>query len=160
MRTCHRAGAQRNLPLGASEIASRWNICFANVKCSLTRTWANFISHRAERDISQCATAHYFTFCFAKHFTVCICVCKFSASYAFIKDYKLFHLELICERIAQAKAPLCKGSCREATEGLSFTTPPSAFGCHLPLHRGGFFHLFVFKKIKPCIATFAMLAIE
>ena len=50
------------------------------------------------------------------------------------------------------KAPLCKGSCREATEGLqncrfyrkfsskrnifnpSVTAPP----CHLPLHKGGF----------------------
>ena len=31
--------------LRASEIASLWNICFANVKYSLTRMWANFISH-------------------------------------------------------------------------------------------------------------------
>ena len=31
--------------LQASEIASLWNICFANVKYSLTRMWANFISH-------------------------------------------------------------------------------------------------------------------
>ena len=30
--------------LWASEIASLWNICFANVKCSHMRTWANFIS--------------------------------------------------------------------------------------------------------------------
>ena len=42
--------------------------CFANVKCPLTRTWANFISHRARRDISQCAAAHYFTFCGSKTF--------------------------------------------------------------------------------------------
>ena len=32
------------------------------------RTWANFISHRAKRDISQCAIAHYFTFCESKTF--------------------------------------------------------------------------------------------
>ena len=60
---------QRNLPIWASEIASLWNICSANVKYSLTRTWANFISHRTKWDISQCALAHYFTFCLAKHFT-------------------------------------------------------------------------------------------
>ena len=38
------------------------------MKCPLTRTWANFISHRARRDISQCAPAHYFTFCGSKTF--------------------------------------------------------------------------------------------
>ena len=48
--------------LRSSEIASLWNICFANVKYSLTRMWANFISHRPKGDISQCAIAHYFTF--------------------------------------------------------------------------------------------------
>ena len=32
------------------------------------RTWANFISHRARRDISQYATAYYFTFCDSKTF--------------------------------------------------------------------------------------------
>ena len=68
LRTCHRAGTQRNLPFRASEIALRWNICSANVKCPLARTWANFISHRARRDISQCAGAHYFTFCGSKTF--------------------------------------------------------------------------------------------
>ena len=31
--------------LRASEIALLWNICFANVKYSLARMWANFISH-------------------------------------------------------------------------------------------------------------------
>lgn len=36
---------QRNLPLRASEIATLWNICFANVKYSLAQMWANFISH-------------------------------------------------------------------------------------------------------------------
>ena len=60
---------QRNLPLRASEIASLWNICFANVKYSLTRMWANFISHRTKWDISQCAIAHYFTFGNAEYFT-------------------------------------------------------------------------------------------
>ena len=47
------------------------------------------------------------------------------------------------------KAPLCKGSCRKATEGLfyhkffAFTIPPSAFGCHLPCSytREAFFYL-------------------
>ena len=38
------------------------------MKCPLARTWANFISHRARRDISQCAVAHYFTFCGSKTF--------------------------------------------------------------------------------------------
>ena len=38
------------------------------MKCPLARTWANFISHRAGRDISQCALAHYFTFCKSKTF--------------------------------------------------------------------------------------------
>ena len=38
------------------------------MKCPLTRTRANFISHRARRDISQCAPAHYFTFCGSKTF--------------------------------------------------------------------------------------------
>lgn len=38
------------------------------MKCPLVRTWANFISHRARRDISQCAVAHYFTFCGSKTF--------------------------------------------------------------------------------------------
>ena len=33
-----------------------------------SRTWANFISHRARRDISQYATAYYFTFCDSKIF--------------------------------------------------------------------------------------------
>ncbi len=36
---------QRNLPLLASEIAALRNINFVNVKYSLTRMWANFISH-------------------------------------------------------------------------------------------------------------------
>ena len=42
-------------------------------------------------------------------------------------------------------APLCKGSCRKATEGLSsydcsFYNPSVIFQgkCHLPLHKGGF----------------------
>jgi len=38
-----------------------------------------FISRRAERDISQCSTEHYFTFCGAKYFTICICDRKRSA---------------------------------------------------------------------------------
>ena len=38
------------------------------MKCPLARTWANFISHRARRDISQCAVARYFTFCGSKTF--------------------------------------------------------------------------------------------
>ena len=39
-------------------------------KCEMfaSRTWANFISHRARRDISQYATAYYFTFCVSKTF--------------------------------------------------------------------------------------------
>ena len=55
--------------LRASEIASLWNICFANVKCSLTRTWANFISHRTKWDISQFSQENYFTFGNAEYFT-------------------------------------------------------------------------------------------
>ena len=55
--------------LRASEIASLWNICFANVKYSLTWMWANFISHRTKWDISQCVVAHYFTFGNAEYFT-------------------------------------------------------------------------------------------
>ena len=54
---------QRNLPLRASEIATLWNICSANVKYSLTRMWANFISHCDRRE--QYFTIHkvnYFTF--------------------------------------------------------------------------------------------------
>ena len=39
--------------LWASEIASLWNICSANVKYSLMQMWANFISHRTQWDISQ-----------------------------------------------------------------------------------------------------------
>ena len=42
--------------LRASEIASLWNICSANVKYSLTRMWANFISHCDRRE-------QYFTMC-------------------------------------------------------------------------------------------------
>ena len=44
---------------------SEWNAC--------GREGIYFISHRAERDISQCSTEHYFTFCKAKYFTICIC---------------------------------------------------------------------------------------
>ena len=52
----------------------KWNrfaVKYLLRKCEMfaPRTWANFISHRARRDISQCALAHYFTFCLAKHFT-------------------------------------------------------------------------------------------
>jgi hypothetical protein len=50
---------------------SEWNAC--------GREGIYFISHRAERDISQCSTEHYFTFCEAKYFTICICVYKCSA---------------------------------------------------------------------------------
>ena len=45
--------------------------------------------------------------------------------------------------------------CREATEGLFlyafyvFTTPPSAFGIHLPVHWGGFFVQFCFRETPP-----------
>ena len=55
--------------LRASEIASLWNICSANVKYSLTRMWANFISHCDEgaifhnfrkEIISHSAHAEYF----------------------------------------------------------------------------------------------------
>ena len=39
-------------------------------KCEMfaLRTWANFISHQAKRDISQYAFAYYFTFCDSKTF--------------------------------------------------------------------------------------------
>ena len=59
---------QRNLPLRASEIATLWNICFTNVKYSLTRMWANFISHCDQivaKQWEQYFTIHevnYFTF--------------------------------------------------------------------------------------------------
>ena len=67
--------AQRNLPIWASEIASRWNICFANVKCSLREHGqisfhierSEIFHNRAKRLRSN--LAHYFTFCLAKHFT-------------------------------------------------------------------------------------------
>ena len=42
------------------------------------------------------------------------------------------------------RLPCAKGAVALATEGLFpailgfFTIPPSAFGCHLPLHKGGF----------------------
>ena len=45
--------------------------------------------------------------------------------------------------VHKPKAPLCKGSCRKATEGLFygrillFTIPPSRYASHLPLHKGG-----------------------
>ena len=47
-------------------------------------------------------------------------------------------------QILHKKAPLCKGSCHEVTEGLLiakvFATPPDKIKdfAHLPLHRGGF----------------------
>ena len=42
-------------------------------KCEMfaSRTWANFISHRTKWDISQYATAYYFTFCDSKTFHLC-----------------------------------------------------------------------------------------
>ena len=58
--------------LRASEIASRWNICFANVKYSLTRMWANFISHCIRRmQYFTIYAVNYFTFFRQeKYFTV------------------------------------------------------------------------------------------
>ena len=49
--------------LRASEIASLWNICFADVICSLARTWANFISHCDEGAIfhNSKLARNYFT---------------------------------------------------------------------------------------------------
>ena len=49
--------------LRASEIASLWNICIANVKYSLTRMWANFISHCDHRE-------QYFTMCVSTLFHI------------------------------------------------------------------------------------------
>jgi len=48
----------------------------------------------------------------------CICVHKSSASYALTKDYNQLFVCLKANELARTKAPLCKGSCREATEGL------------------------------------------
>ena len=65
----------------------------------------------------------YVVFCFCDH--------KSSASSAIIKDYNQISVYLQTNRLARSKAPLCKGSCREATEGLfndefsPFTIPPS-----------------------------------
>ena len=72
---------------------------------------------------------------------------KLSQSLHKIKRRTVWAVRLFCiakSRMFFGKAPLCKGSCRGATEGLFydkvllFTIPPSAFGCHLPLHKGGF----------------------
>ena len=55
-------------------LSGKWNrfaVKYLLRKCEMfaSRTRANFISRRTKWDISQCALAHYFTFCLAKHFT-------------------------------------------------------------------------------------------
>ena len=50
------------------------------------------------------------------------------------------------------RLPCVKGAVALATEGLFpailsfFTIPPSAFGCHLPLHKGGFLLVPLYHK--------------
>ena len=68
----------------------------------------------------------------------------FIASFAFVLQRlraKLIPLKMY-EYVQ--RLPCVKGAVAVATEGLFsdilsfFTIPPSAFGCHLPLHKGGF----------------------
>ena len=60
---------QRNLPFRASEIASRWNICFANVKCSL-RERGQISFHIEQGEIFHNMRQHIISrFAIAKHFT-------------------------------------------------------------------------------------------
>ena len=88
MRSALKDTAQRNKSLTGFVKCSSC-VKFAFSECNACgREGIYFISHRAERDISQCSTEHYFTFCKAKYFTICICDHKCSASYALIKDYK------------------------------------------------------------------------
>ena len=84
----------------------------------------------------------------------CVCGYKCSASSAIIKDYNQISVYLQTNRLALTKAPLCKGNCREATEGLyndefsPFTIPLSRFACYLlegkqrtfdmPMSKGAF----------------------
>ena len=55
------------------EIATLWNICFANVKGEF------YFTLRRRSNISQCAIAHYFTFGNAEYFTWK--TCKFMLLY-------------------------------------------------------------------------------
>ena len=89
-----------------------------------------------------------------------ICVRKFCASYALIKNYNpksvclkanelsVTEASLKANELAVTKAPLCKGSCREATEELFFAKiqpfkiPPSRQAVPPPLYtREAFFCL-------------------
>ena len=76
----------------------------------------------------------------------------FIASFAFVLQMlraKPIPLKMN-ERIQ--RLPCVKGAVALATEGLFpailgfFTIPPSAFGCHLPLHKGGFLLTSLYHK--------------
>ena len=79
MRSALKDTTQRNKSLtGFVKCTSRVKFAFSE-RNACGREGIYFISHRAERDISQCSIERYFTFCGAKYFTICICNHKCSA---------------------------------------------------------------------------------
>ena len=66
--TCDKAGAPTKFAHSGKR--NRFAVKYLLRKCEMfaLRTRANFISHRAKRDISQYAFAYYFTFCDSKTF--------------------------------------------------------------------------------------------